>query len=127
SFEIKRIKDPGAGCLSPATPRRSIPMRSIAVLSVLALAACSANKAAVEADHSQPAPTPEPREQAKVTSASSENAEGAARLDAALKDLQSVSVFFKFDDDTLTDQARDKLATVGRLLARYRNLRVRVE
>jgi len=41
--------------------------------------------------------------------------------------LRNVSVFFEFDSATLTSEAREKLSAVGNVLARYPDLKVRVE
>jgi len=103
--------------------------RIVAVLSLAALTACSSNRAAEQADAQQQkvesaAPA---AETAKVTAASDPKAEGASALAAALRDLQNVSVFFQLDDDALSAQAKEKLAAVGVLLAKHRNLRVRIE
>ena len=41
--------------------------------------------------------------------------------------LRNVSVFFEFDSATLSQEAKDKLSTVGTILAKYPALKVRIE
>lgn len=52
---------------------------------------------------------------------------GRGELDAALARLQDVRVFFAFDEAALTPEAREKLAGVGEVLARFPALRITVE
>jgi peptidoglycan-associated lipoprotein len=103
--------------------------RIVAVFSLAALAACSSNRAAEQADAQQQKvePAAPAAETAKVTAASDPKGEGASALAAALRDLQNVSVFFQLDDDALSGEAKEKLAAVGALLGKHRNLRVRIE
>src|SRR5256885_2921017 len=54
-------------------------------------------------------------------------ANGQDELDRAMEQLRNVSVFFEFDSATLTADARDKLSAVGNVLARYPDLKVRIE
>lgn len=54
-------------------------------------------------------------------------AAGAADLDAALKDLAGVSVFFSFDQATLTPEAESKLGKVADVLTRYPALTIQVQ
>ena len=92
------------------------------------LAACS---------HAQPAPDAqaqiaEPRPAAVAESPNAApvpdaNAQGQAELDKAMEALRNVSVFFEFDSATLTAEAKDKLTAVGNVLAKYPELKVRVE
>jgi peptidoglycan-associated lipoprotein len=97
----------------------------------LALAACSTTKAAEVAQpdtaKTLEASAGDKANAAQVTAVSDPKAEGSAALATALQDLQTVSVFFRTDDDSLSDEAKEKLATVGALLAKYPHLRVRVE
>ncbi|TMA23748.1 MAG: peptidoglycan-associated lipoprotein Pal [Deltaproteobacteria bacterium] len=44
-----------------------------------------------------------------------------------MEQLRNVSVFFEFDSATLTPDAREKLSAVGNVLARYPDLKVRIE
>ena len=55
------------------------------------------------------------------------NAQGQAELDRAMQALRNVSVFFEFDSATLSQEAKDKLSTVGTILAKYPALKVRIE
>src|SRR5438105_6856504 len=52
---------------------------------------------------------------------------GQDELDRAMEQLRNVSVFFEFDSATLTSEAREKLSAVGSVLARYPDLKVRIE
>jgi peptidoglycan-associated lipoprotein len=54
-------------------------------------------------------------------------ADGQAELDRAMEQLRDVSVFFEFDSATLTQDAREKLSTIGGILAKHRDLKVRIE
>ena len=54
-------------------------------------------------------------------------AEGQAELDKALAALRSVTVFFAFDEATLTKDATDKLSTVADILNRHTDLDVKIE
>ena len=102
----------------------------IVTLALAALAACSTAKPTPDADAvKQVAQKPAEAEQqaASVSAANDTAAEGNAQLVAALKDLSNVSVFFGTDDDILSAEAKEKLATVGQLLQKYPSLRVRIE
>jgi peptidoglycan-associated lipoprotein len=61
------------------------------------------------------------------TTAPATVSDGQAELDRAMAQLRDVSVFFEFDSATLTSEAREKLTAVGQVLAKYPNLKVRVE
>ncbi len=52
---------------------------------------------------------------------------GAADLDAALNELANVSVFFAFDDSTLTPEAQAKLTKVADVLVKYPALTIQVQ
>ena len=54
-------------------------------------------------------------------------AQGQAELERAMEALRNVSVFFEFDSSTLTSEAKDRLSTVGTILAKYPDLKVRIE
>ena len=102
----------------------------IVTLALAALAACSTAKPTPDADAvKQVAQKPAEAEQqaASVSAANDTAAEGNAQLLTALKDLSNVSVFFGTDDDVLSAEAKEKLATVGQLLGKYGSLRVRIE
>lgn len=112
----------------------AVPRRLFAVLSVAALAAslgCAGAKP-VEEKKEEKAPVAEvakpPPEQPKVDpAAAAYKAQGQAELDAALARLKGVTVFFNFDDATLTQEAKDRLAAVGDVLNRHPELDVRIE
>jgi peptidoglycan-associated lipoprotein len=54
-------------------------------------------------------------------------AQGQAELDRAMEALRNVSVFFEFDSATLSSEAKEKLSAVGSVLAKYPDLKVRIE
>lgn len=54
-------------------------------------------------------------------------AQGQAELDAALAKLRGVSVFFNFDDASLTKEAEDSLSDVAAVLVRHADLNVKIE
>ena len=54
------------------------------------------------------------------------HAQGQADLDAALKALQGVSVFFEFDSATLTKDAETRLSDVATILAQHPELKVKI-
>ena len=99
------------------------PLHSLLLLSA-ALAACS---------HAQPvAHSPETARPALAVSGPSPvkplvaPAAGQAELDRALDKLRGVSVFFQFDQATLSLEAEEKLAEVGLILADHPSLSVQV-
>jgi peptidoglycan-associated lipoprotein len=107
--------------------RLSNPLHLLAGIAVAGgLAACShAQPAADEKPQQQAAPAPQP---APAPAAQPEAVDdGQAELNRAMEQLHGVSVFFEFDSATLTQEARDRLAAVGAILAKHRDLRVRVE
>jgi len=103
--------------------------RLLTVLAAAALfAACSHAKPASEEKVAQA-----PSQPAAVRPAVSQpepaqvQANGQDELDRAMEQLRNVSVFFEFDSATLTPDAREKLTAVGNVLARYPDLKVRIE
>ncbi len=54
-------------------------------------------------------------------------AEGQAQLDQAMKRLDEVSVFFEFDESTLTKDATARLADVAAVLVKHPELKVKIE
>lgn len=119
--------------MSAAAP--AVPRRLFAVLSAAALAAslgCAGAKPVEEKKEEKKAPVVEapkpPQEQPKVDpAAAAYKAQGQAELDAALARLKGVTVFFAFDEATLTQEAKDRLAAVGDVLNRHPELDVRIE
>jgi peptidoglycan-associated lipoprotein len=96
---------------------------------VAGLAACAgsqpvpdaqANKAEERPAAVAEAPKPAPAPDTNV-------AQGQAELEKAMEALRNVSVFFEFDSSTLTSEAKDKLSAVGTVLAKYAELKVRIE
>ncbi|HEX9575794.1 MAG TPA: OmpA family protein [Myxococcales bacterium] len=79
-----------------------------------------ANKAEEKPAAVAEAPKPAPAPDANV-------AQGQAELEKAMEALRNVSVFFEFDSSTLTSEAKDKLSAVGTVLAKYAELKVRIE
>ena len=103
--------------------------RLLTVLAAAALfAACSHAKPAPEEKVSQ-APTQPAAVQPAVSQPEPAQIQAAGQdeLDRAMEQLRNVSVFFEFDSATLTSEAREKLSVVGNVLARYPDLKVRVE
>ena len=62
----------------------------------------------------------------KAPSVEEFHAQGQADLDAALKALQGVSVFFEFDQASLTKDAEGKLADVANILVKHPELKVKI-
>jgi peptidoglycan-associated lipoprotein len=93
------------------------------------LCACSSAKPTPDASaakgEEKPAPVAETSRPA--ASAPDANAEGQAELDRAMEAVRNVTVFFEFDSATLSQEAKDKLSTVGTILAKYPALKVRIE
>ncbi len=106
---------------------------SIAVLMV----ACAHAKPAEETKTEvTPAPAPPvltakaPRPQLVGTADAAtgpEVKEGQRDLEKAVVGLQSVNVFFGYDDATLTAEAREKLAVVADVMRKHRALSIRIE
>jgi peptidoglycan-associated lipoprotein len=105
---------------------------SIGVLALAAFAACS---------HAQPTPDPAPEakkeepkpavaaapEKTDEQKAAEYKAEGQAQLNQAMERLHDVSVFFEFDEHTLTAEARARLGDVAAVLAKHHDLHVKIE
>ena len=92
------------------------------------LLACSGAKPTPDATASKADDKPAAvAETPKATSQDDSNAQGQAELDRAMEALRNVSVFFEFDSSTLTSEAKDKLSAVGTVLAKYPDLKVRIE
>ena len=98
-----------------------------AAAAALALAACSS---------AQPVPDTrkeEPKAEAKVADKTTEQkaaefkAEGQAQLEKAMERLHDVSVFFEFDEHTLTKEATDRLGDVASVLTKHPELKVKIE
>jgi peptidoglycan-associated lipoprotein len=110
-------------------PDRSA-LRLLTVVAAAALfAACSHAQPAPEEKVAQaPAqPAAHPAAPAQPAPAPAQVANGQDELDRAMEQLRNVSVFFEFDSATLTSEAREKLTAVGNVLARYPDLKVRIE
>ena len=92
------------------------------------LAACSGAKPNPDASATRADEKPAVAEAAKPAETTDSNvAEGQAELERAMQALRHVSVFFEFDSATLSQEAKDKLSTVGSVLAKYPDLKVRIE
>ena len=91
------------------------------------LAACSGAqpKPDAQANNAEAKPAVEAAKPAPATDTN--NAQGQAELERAMEALRNVSVFFEFDSSTLTSEAKDKLSAVGTVLAKYPDLKVRIE
>ena len=102
----------------------------LAVTAAVALAACSS---------AQPVPDSaaqkkeEPKAEEKVADktpdqkAAEFKAEGQAQLEKAMERLHDVSVFFEFDEHTLTKEATDRLGDVASVLSKHPDLKVKIE
>jgi peptidoglycan-associated lipoprotein len=102
--------------------------RLLTVAAVGALfAACSHAKPAPEEKASQASTQPAAQPRTAPTTAPAQASNGQEELDRAMEALRNVSVFFEFDSATLTSEAREKLSAVGNVLARYPDLKVRIE
>ena len=94
---------------------------------VAGLVACSGAKPTPDASAAKADEKPAVVEAAKSAPADSDMAQGQAELERAMDALRNVSVFFEFDSATLSSEAKDKLSTVGTVLAKYPDLKVRIE
>lgn len=102
---------------------------SALLVSAVGLVACKTPPAKPDAS----ATTAPPATQATDASASKQaptpqefHAQGQADLDAALKALQGVSVFFEFDSATLTKDAETRLSDVANILVKHPELKVKI-
>ena len=92
------------------------------------LVACSGAKPTPDAQATKEEKPAAVAEAPKATAAPETNiAQGQAELERAMEALRNVSVFFEFDSSTLTSEAKDKLSAVGTVLAKYPDLKVRIE
>ena len=92
------------------------------------LAACAGSQTKPDAQANKEEKPAAVAEASKPTPASDGNiAQGQAELEKAMEALRNVSVFFEFDSSTLTSEAKDKLSAVGTVLAKYPDLKVRIE
>jgi peptidoglycan-associated lipoprotein len=92
------------------------------------LVACSHAQPQADSAADKTASSQKPQDAAKAEQdAADYRAQGQADLDAALAKLRGVSVFFAFDDATLTKEATDRLADVGAILVRHADLKVKIE
>jgi len=101
-----------------------------AAVSALVLAAgCASNPPAPTRTNDKPQMTaqqPKPADDGKAK-LDNQVAAGAADLDAALRELAGVSLFFDFDQATLTAEAQSKLSKVADVLVKYPALTIQVQ
>jgi peptidoglycan-associated lipoprotein len=102
----------------------------LAALSIAAaaLGACASAKPAAE--EKQPVAQPKLEQQPDKSAqqkAEERKAEGQVQLDKAMDRLRDVSVFFEFDESTLTKEATDRLQDVAGVLVKYPELKVKIE
>ncbi|MBS2021504.1 MAG: OmpA family protein [Deltaproteobacteria bacterium] len=102
-------------------------MNRILAVALLAAFGCATAKPAEEKKETQTKVEQPDDSKQKATQAAEFKAKGQAELDKALVDLKSVTVFFNFDDSTLTKDAQDKLAVIGDILTRHPELDVKIE
>ncbi len=109
--------------------QRLVPV--LAVFSLMAGVGCAhASGSSSGMAENQPARTqPKPKQQLQATAAPSDGGDRQASIDLsnAIADLKDTRVFFGFNDDTLTDEARRKLSTIGDILEKHPNLKIRIE
>jgi peptidoglycan-associated lipoprotein len=91
------------------------------------LAACSGAQPVPDTQANKAEQKPAVAEAAKPAPAADTNVQGQAELERAMEALRNVSVFFEFDSSTLTTEAKDTLSAVGTVLAKYPDLKVRIE
>jgi peptidoglycan-associated lipoprotein len=92
------------------------------------LAACSGSKPVPDAQAARAEEQPAAiAETTKADLAPAAEAQGQAELERAMDAVRNVSVFFEFDSSTLTTEAKDRLSAVGTVLAKYPDLKVRIE
>jgi peptidoglycan-associated lipoprotein len=105
--------------------RLSIP----AALLAAALAACSSAKPMPEPEAKKEEPKVEapPPQKTEEQKAAEFKAEGQAQLEKAMERLHEVSVFFEFDEHTLTKEATERLQDVATVLTRHGDLKVKIE
>ena len=100
----------------------------VVTLGMAGLVACAGNKPTPDTTAQEQKPQPAVAETQKAPTPEEQyHAQGQADLDKALEALRNVSVFFEFDSSTLTSEAKDKLSAVGTVLAKYPDLKVRIE
>jgi peptidoglycan-associated lipoprotein len=94
---------------------------------VAGLVACSGAKPTPDTAATKADERPAVAEAAKPATNDSDMAQGQAELERAMEALRNVSVFFEFDSATLSQEAKEKLSTIGSVLAKYPDLKVRIE
>jgi peptidoglycan-associated lipoprotein len=101
----------------------------LAALSIAAaaLGACASAKPAAEEKQPVAQPKLEQPDRSAQQKAEERKAEGQAQLDKAMDRLHDVSVFFEFDESTLTKEATDRLQDVAGILVKYPELKVKIE
>src|SRR5947208_1445420 len=103
-----------------------------ALAAAAALAACSHAQPAPEAvEVKKEAPPSEAaakvEEKAPEEKAAEFKAEGESQLNQAMEKLKEVSVFFEFDEHTLTKEAAERLSDVGSVLLKHPDLKIKIE
>ena len=115
-----------------SSPRTANPALLLAVLFCAAVPAACAHAVPPEAAAPAAQPTAAPAQLVASRKSATpvpvnDTASGQSELDAALQQLRSVTVFFHFDDATLTREAEERLAVIGDLLRKHPQLSLRVE
>ncbi len=91
------------------------------------LAACSGAKPAPDVQAIKAEEKPAAVAETPKAEPAPAEAQGQAELEKAMEAVRNVSVFFEFDSSTLTTEAKDRLSAVGSVLAKYPDLKVRIE
>jgi peptidoglycan-associated lipoprotein len=105
---------------------------SLASAALALTLACPAAKPVDEKKEPPPVPKAEAAKPAEDKpavdpAAAAFRAKGQAELDLALAQLKNVTVFFAFDEATLTKDAQEKLTAVADVLSRHPELDVKIE
>ncbi len=104
-------------------------LHAFLILSAVGLMACPHAPPKADASATAAPPAAAPATEAadkKLPPAEQFHAQGQADLDAALKALQGVSVFFEFDQATLTKDAETSLTEVAGILVKHPELKVNI-
>ncbi len=104
--------------------------RFAALFAAAGLAACAGNQVKPDdqanKQSQQPAAPVATPDKSDAQKAADYKAEGNAQLEKAMARLNEVSVFFEFDESTLTKDATDRLADVAGILVKHPDLKVKI-
>ena len=110
--------------------RVKLPAALLSLSAAALLAACSHQEVpdaqANKKDDAKAADAAKVAEKSPTEAAAEYKAQGQAELNKAMDRLKEVSVFFEFDDSTLTKPATDALAEVGSILVKHPELKINI-